>query len=86
MVTGLVGAVAKLWNKITSILGEHNAERKEWVEAMKQMVKQQSDALKNVNENHDRALKELADKYDKRQGEINETMLNAFKTAFNNKK
>lgn len=82
MVGGLVTGLIKLWTKLDEKDKDHKEDRREWFKKLDEMIDKQNNTVKQVGENHDEALKELTDKYDKRQGEINDTFLNAFKQAF----
>lgn len=85
IIVTLIGAIKILWETNKKLVQEHKEDRKDWIETMSHILGKQNEMVKEVSGNHDKALKELAEKYDKRQGEINDTMLAAFKTAFNQK-
>lgn len=92
----LIGAIKILWDSHKSkekLLidtleakdREHKEDRHEWFKKLDELMDRQNSTAKQIGEAHDIALKDLAAKFDKRQGEINETMLSAFKQAFNKK-
>lgn len=78
----LIGAIKILWDYSKKKDSAHAEDRKEWFKKLEEMMQAQNKAIKEVGEAHDRTVRELSDKYEKRQGEINETMLAAFKQAF----
>ena len=82
----LLGGMKILWDRINTKEGEHKEERKEWAKMAEDMMKRQNEVIQSISERHDEALKELSEKYDKRQGEINDTMLAAFKQIFGRQK
>lgn len=78
----LLAGMKILWDRMNAKDGEHKAERKEWVQMIEEIMDRQNHAIKDVSERHDDALRDLAEKYDKRQNEINQTMLEAFRQVF----
>lgn len=81
----LLGGMKILWDKMNAKDIEHKQEREQWLSKFDVLVTKQNETIKHIAEKHDEALDELSEKYDKRQGEINDTMLAAFRQAFGKK-
>lgn len=78
----LIAGLKIVWDRLNAKDKEHSEERKEWFKRLEEMMDRQNSTVRKVGEDHDKTLEDITNKYDKRQGEINDTFLEAFKKAF----